>query len=656
MYPLSSLNPRMFSGVARFLALSALACAISAQSFDASALQGRYRLVRLEIETEAGGSSRARNLIATLEFNGAGRYELVVDSRSAPSESAATSGGYEVAFDGAVLLDDPLRPGVRLEGVISADGLVLAGSALEGPPGLVDLALAVREAAQPAETVLRGDYSLGALLLPGGNPEAMRSAFASFRADGDGALSEVVETGHRRGEPSAFRQGAPSAYSVAADGTFETELQGLREAAGPLLLFASADGNYVIGAPAEGAGLIAGVRKLETPVAEQFGGLYWNASIGFDGQGFFTGIGTSVLRGGNDALLATRLRVPSGVLDLSRRDAFVLSGDGSGWLSPSAFTGGVNFSLGAADPTFTAKAGVGAGVDAAGQSSDSFGVSLLLLPGLPNVGEGLFADYRGVVHAASFAPPPSPLAPGLLTTIFGLGLIAPGGPASAKAEDTPLPTELAGVRVTVNGTPAPLLFVSGAQINFQAPPETVPGVASIVISNGREDVEIRRRVAATSPGLFFTEEGRSAFAAIGSHADGSPVTPAAPARPGETIVLWSTGFGVTQPAVAAGVRNPGPEGEGLARPVDPGVAVLIAGIPAGLAFVGGTPGFVGLTQLNVTIPANAPRGATIPVALFTSNAIQDQADLPIGGVALLTEEATAAPLRSSRIRRTWGRP
>lgn len=638
----------------RFLSLLIAAVAFGIGAFgptlDAASLDGRYRIVRLEIESVGGAAAQGRTIFGALTFDGNGAYRLT-------SPSIDAEGAYQVQEDGSFSFEDPSRPGVRVQAAVSADQMAFAGVAIDAAPGLVDLMVGVRESEIPADAALDGDYTLGAFRLPGAGPAGLSSALVAFSASRAGALTGIEEVGHFLDAPNQRQTRTPSSYEVREDGSIAADLTGLTHAGEQLDLFVSADGNYVIGAPAGAPGIVVGSKNLDQDVPESFVALYASARIGFDGEGFFAGIGSTVLRRGEDGLTARRLRLPEGTVDFSGRSHLVLTDEGAAWLSPAPFSGGPNMAMGVPDDLFVANAAAGAGVDVAGQRSDDFGVFFLLRPPFPQPGPGLFVDSRGIVNGASFARPPAPLAPGVLGTIFGSELVAPGGPDQAVAAETPLPLELAGVRVTVGGLPAPLLFVSAKQINFQTPAEASPGPATIVISNSEDQVEVSARLAPTSPALFSYIAQQSSYAAIVSHADGSLVTPANPARPGETVVFWATGFGVTDPPGESGVPNPGGGGERLVIPVDSGIQLLIAGAPAAIHFVGGAPHFVGLSQINATIPLDAPAGPTVPVALLTSHAIQDLSDLPIGGApALQAEQGHDPSHRPGRVRSVWTAP
>ena len=109
----------------------------------------------------------------------------------------------------------------------------------------------------------------------------------------------------------------------------------------------------------------------------------------------------------------------------------------------------------------------------------------------------------------------------------------------------------------------------------------------------------------TAAPALFQLRGATASYAAGTHADGSylagpaPVRqgiPGAAARAGETIVLFGTGFGATQPAISATALVPAPLP--LARPED--LRVRIGGFDAAIAFAG--PISPGVYQFNVVVP------------------------------------------------------
>src|SRR6185436_8287658 len=94
-------------------------------------------------------------------------------------------------------------------------------------------------------------------------------------------------------------------------------------------------------------------------------------------------------------------------------------------------------------------------------------------------GGGPRISSGGVVNGASFAPAPVPVAPGSIISIFGINL----APSIATADRVPLPTDLASTSVRINGTLAPLFFVSPGQINAQLPFEVASGQATAVVTS-----------------------------------------------------------------------------------------------------------------------------------------------------------------------------
>jgi uncharacterized protein (TIGR03437 family) len=185
-----------------------------------------------------------------------------------------------------------------------------------------------------------------------------------------------------------------------------------------------------------------------------------------------------------------------------------------------------------------------------------------------------------------------------------------------SAQRCPLPYELDGVRVLLNGVPAPLLAVAELdgfqQINLQVPmfADELPQEVDIVIEQGQLHGTARGRSMAISPGEFFrTADG----AAVLQHAaDYKLVTNEYPARAGDVIIAYLTGLPVTVPSVP----------EGVAAPSDPlahvqqysnaagieSYAVVVDGKSAEPSFVGLTPGLAGVYQINFQVPAGVQAG------------------------------------------------
>lgn len=215
----------------------------------------------------------------------------------------------------------------------------------------------------------------------------------------------------------------------------------------------------------------------------------------------------------------------------------------------------------------------------------------------------------GVANAASFVA--GPIAPGGLVSIFGFDL----GPETAVS--TPgfssatglLPTRLGGVRAEFDGIEAPLVFVSKNQLNLQAPYELAGrGSASlVVVREGLRSPEVSMPVVAAAPGLFVVNGTAGAIL----NQDSSLNTPANPAPRGGAVIVFGTGQGLVSSPVPTG-------GPALGDPLSGrnGVTATVGGEPAQVLFAGLAPGFVGLLQVNLLLPENAPSGDGVPVRIF----------------------------------------
>jgi len=210
-----------------------------------------------------------------------------------------------------------------------------------------------------------------------------------------------------------------------------------------------------------------------------------------------------------------------------------------------------------------------------------------------------------VVNGASFAQG-APVAPGSLATLFGTGF-AP----KINAPTVPLPTQLSGVSVLVNGRPAPLVFLNPTQVNFQVPLETPAGHAKVIVeTNGVPSASFDFQVQAVAPGLFVAL----------NNADGTPNGSAHPAAPGDFLVVYLTGQGPVDQPATDGVPAPNPPP--LSNATKP-FSATIGGANATVTFLGLSPGFVGLAQADVQVPKLPPGSypLIITVGSVPSNAL-----------------------------------
>lgn len=211
----------------------------------------------------------------------------------------------------------------------------------------------------------------------------------------------------------------------------------------------------------------------------------------------------------------------------------------------------------------------------------------------------------GVVNAASFLPAPVPLAPGALISIFGINFAT----ALTQASQAPLPTEMAGAAVAVNGTRMPLVFVSPNQINAQLPYDVREGEAKIRVTTAEgSSAEETVNIGAAAPGIFMIAGGTRAVAI---NQDFSLNTAENAEARGRVLTVYLTGIGPLDGDLAAGAAAPSTT---LYRAALDSSAT-IGGRAAPMLFLGLTPGFVGLAQANVQIPEDGPVGTALELVI-----------------------------------------
>jgi uncharacterized protein (TIGR03437 family) len=222
-----------------------------------------------------------------------------------------------------------------------------------------------------------------------------------------------------------------------------------------------------------------------------------------------------------------------------------------------------------------------------------------------------------VVSAASLQPG---VASSTWISIFGAGFTSTARPwAGLDFAGSLLPISLDGISVKINGKPAYIGYIGPEQINVLSPEDVFIGDVQIEVTTpqGKAFATVLKQKVA--PAFFYSTSGsRNYVAAV--HQNGTYVTAANPARIGETILLYGTGFGGTTPFLPTSqiVSQPAP----LTLPAN----VYVGGVSANVQFAGLVGS--GLYQLNVTIP-NVPAGDQTVQATITGFQSADGILLPV---------------------------
>jgi len=182
-----------------------------------------------------------------------------------------------------------------------------------------------------------------------------------------------------------------------------------------------------------------------------------------------------------------------------------------------------------------------------------------------------------------------------------------------------MPTVLDGTSVTVNNVPAYVYYISPKQLNIITPgiAATGSGIPVVVSLNGQQSTAFAVTLQNLAPDFFrWTPGGADNYKyLIAQHLDYTnvgrvglfPNTPAnftTPAKPGEIIQLYGTGFGPTTPPIAPGIETD----KNAYYLLSPTPFATVADIPAKVVFAGLVLSDSQVYQLDVTIPANAPDG------------------------------------------------
>jgi uncharacterized protein (TIGR03118 family) len=218
-----------------------------------------------------------------------------------------------------------------------------------------------------------------------------------------------------------------------------------------------------------------------------------------------------------------------------------------------------------------------------------------------------------VSSVANAADTVSAIGPSTFVSIYGSDLapITRSWTFTDFSGGTKLPSSLDGVSVTVNGKPAWVSYISPKQIDVLTPVDTTLGPVPVVVTdNGLVSASMQATLQTYSPAFFLLKDNASISAL---HGDGALVGAttlypgvSSPAQPGETIALFGTGFGATNPAISDGAVVAAPQA------VTTMPTVTFGGVTAQVTYAGLIA--AGVYQINVIVPPSTPTGNATVIA------------------------------------------
>jgi uncharacterized protein (TIGR03437 family) len=608
-----------------------------------SLLNGTYnfRQVYYQVADQSGNLGQGAALYGNIVFSGKGVYSLsnatlvTYTQGTSSSKAYSASGTYSIAASGYGFLSGlycPLTAGCPANqlNVLVSNGLVVGSS----PDSKLNDVFIGAPAPAPAPTnaSFQGAWTLaGYIPSISGSAGASSDVFFQVSPDGKGNLGSVNINGYYG--KNAGTQTVQTAANVTYSFTSGTATIAFPAAASPSFfsgnenLYFSPDGNVTFGGSPTFPDLVVGVRNPASGTTLTLSGIYYAAGIqenehflptsGF--SDFLTYYGAFNTISGN-IVEADRVEdvFNSAPLSNTYSDSY-----------PSSITGSyidaaVTQYIVGDNGTIRIGAGIG----------QYLGLSIAVQAPVLS-GSGVYLNPTGISNGASFAPFTAGISPGEIVVLFGSGLAS----SSATAGTLPLPAILNGVQVKVNGTAAPIFYVSSGQMAIIVPYETTGPIAQIQVSNnGALSNVVTQFVHATSVGVF-TPTGGLGYGAF-EHANGSLITEASPAMPGETIEAFVAGLGTVSPAVTDGF---GASTTALTYTTN-GFSVFFGYTYGNVTFTGLAPSFAGLYQVNVQIPAGLAAGDQL-FELDGPDSTTTQTVIPIGAGSAAAPTSSAAAQR-----------
>ena len=237
----------------------------------------------------------------------------------------------------------------------------------------------------------------------------------------------------------------------------------------------------------------------------------------------------------------------------------------------------------------------------------------------------------------------------------GLAIISASGLTPDGTSDYTLapivgryPKSVHNLTVTFGGIPAPIVSVAmGAanpEVTVQVPCEVTPAssVPVVVNVNGGGTASTNIPIYAVSPGVFQQVMSDGTIRAVAIRSDGTfadigepdQYDPNNPIRLNEVVRFYVTGLGATTPTLVTDtVEDPNSYIYNVQSGVNASVSFAFSGsgVQVNNVTAHAAPGLIGVYEVDVLVPLNAPTGNNVPISIVVT---------PAGGAASTSPNAT----------------
>ncbi len=291
------------------------------------------------------------------------------------------------------------------------------------------------------------------------------------------------------------------------------------------------------------------------------------------------------------------------------------------------------YTLGSVPLLFTVKASTATGgnwlttIQTSGTTPALITASILMLPGVGTFQGSIVLTPNApdlspiTIPVTLFVPATAPPEPVITSVVNGASFL-PGvvansfatilGTNLASTTDSPksgqLPDSLDGVTVLFDGMPGAVDYISPTQINVLVPNVTSSSTRVVVTNAGSIGAGVSAPANQFGPAFFGWPENQ----VIATRQDFSyaaksgtfPTLTTVPAKPGEVIILWGSGFGPTTPGAPIGVVTP----TDTTYSTSTAPTITIDNVPATVYGAALAPGFAGLAQVAIQVPPSLGNG------------------------------------------------